>query len=223
MRAPDHVRRSLRRRRWRENLSRPALPVRIEKSRSYDIFCGAGGGAVDAGRLSIDAKNAIQVQRPRAVGSVGHHDQIVGRHLPCGHRLEQKLLDVRLLPIRNSLSARPTFSRRAIEAESSLRIHGHSYRAEVSVRGEANLATGMVVDLGLFERALQDARDGLDHRYLDEVPDLGPATMENLSAWIWRRVSPICAGLTRVTVYRDSSGDRCVAILDLRRADNDKG
>jgi len=99
--------------------------------------------------------------------------------------------------------------RRAIEAESSLRIHGHSYRAEVSVRGEANPTTGMVIDLGLFERALQDARDGLDHRFLDEVPDLGPATMENLSAWIWRRVSPACAGLSRVTVYRDSSGDVC--------------
>jgi 6-pyruvoyltetrahydropterin/6-carboxytetrahydropterin synthase len=67
----------------------------------------------------------------------------------------------------------------------------------------------MVVDLGLFERALQDARDGLDHHFLDDVPDLGPATMENLSAWIWRRVSPVCAGLTRVTVFRDSSGDRC--------------
>jgi 6-pyruvoyltetrahydropterin/6-carboxytetrahydropterin synthase len=99
--------------------------------------------------------------------------------------------------------------RRAIEAESSLRIHGHSYRAEVSVRGEADATTGMVVDLGLFERALRDARDGLDHRFLDEVPDLGPPTMENLSAWIWRRVSPVCPGLSRVTVYRDSSGDMC--------------
>jgi 6-pyruvoyltetrahydropterin/6-carboxytetrahydropterin synthase len=67
----------------------------------------------------------------------------------------------------------------------------------------------MVIDLGLFERALQHARDGLDHRFLDEINDLGPATMENLSAWIWRRVAPLCRGLTRVTVYRDSSGDVC--------------
>jgi 6-pyruvoyltetrahydropterin/6-carboxytetrahydropterin synthase len=99
--------------------------------------------------------------------------------------------------------------RRTIEVESSLRIHGHSYRAEVSVRGDTNPVTGMVVDLGLFERALHDARDGLDHRFLDEIPDLGPATMENLSAWIWRRVSPVCIGLSRVTIYRDSTGDVC--------------
>lgn len=98
---------------------------------------------------------------------------------------------------------------RSVDAEPSRRIHGHSYRAEVTVRGSADPATGMVLDLGLFERALEDARDGLDHRFLDEVTDLGPATMENLSAWIWRRLSPTCAGLIRVTVHRDSSGEAC--------------
>lgn len=98
---------------------------------------------------------------------------------------------------------------RNIDAEPSRRIHGHSYRAEVTVRGSADPATGMVVDLGFFERALEEARNGLDHRFLDEVPDLGPATIENLSAWIWRRVSPVCTGLVRVAVYRDSSGDVC--------------
>jgi 6-pyruvoyltetrahydropterin/6-carboxytetrahydropterin synthase len=98
---------------------------------------------------------------------------------------------------------------RSLDAEPSRRIHGHSYRAEVAVRGNADPESGMVIDLGLFERALQDARDGLDHRFLDEINDLGPATMENLSAWIWRRVAPVCRGLSRVTVYRDSSGDVC--------------
>ena len=98
---------------------------------------------------------------------------------------------------------------RDISAEPSRRIHGHSYRAEVVVRGERNPVSGMVVDLGLLQQALAAAQDGLDHRFLDEVADLGPATMENLAAWIWRRVEPHCESLTRVTVYRDSSGDTC--------------
>ncbi|MDR4305070.1 6-carboxytetrahydropterin synthase [Chelatococcus sambhunathii] len=98
---------------------------------------------------------------------------------------------------------------RSIDAEPSRRIHGHSYRAEVTVRGEADAETGMVVDLGLFSRALAEARDGLDHRFLDEVPDLGPATLENLSVWIWRTVSTTCPGLAKVTVFRDSEGDAC--------------
>ncbi|UEM07110.1 6-carboxytetrahydropterin synthase (plasmid) [Skermanella rosea] len=98
---------------------------------------------------------------------------------------------------------------RAIETESSRRIHGHSYRAEVVVRGVPDPVSGMLIDLGLLERSLDDTRDALDHRLLDEVDELGPATMENLSAWIWRRLAPSVTGLARVTVYRDSSGDAC--------------
>lgn len=98
---------------------------------------------------------------------------------------------------------------RAIETEPSRRIHGHSYRAEVTVRGNPDPTTGMVLDLGLFERALADAHDGLDHRLLDDIQDLGPATLENISAWIWRKLSPVTPGLTRVTVYRDSNGEAC--------------
>ncbi len=98
---------------------------------------------------------------------------------------------------------------RVIDTEGSRRIHGHSYRAEVVIRGNADPNTGMVIDLGLFERVLEEARRGLDHHFLDDVPGLGPATMENLSAWIWRKVSGTCGALARVTVYRDSTGDTC--------------
>lgn len=98
---------------------------------------------------------------------------------------------------------------RVIDAEGSRRIHGHSYRAEVVIRGKADPKTGMVTDLGLFERALETARLGLDHHFLDDVPGLGPATLENLSLWIWRKVSCTCGPLARVTVYRDSTGDSC--------------
>lgn len=98
---------------------------------------------------------------------------------------------------------------RTIDAEPSRRVHGHSYRAEVVVRGKPDPRTGMIIDLGHFERALEEARDGLDHRFLDEVQDLGPATMENPAAWVWRRLEDRCAGLTRVVIHRDSSGDAC--------------
>jgi 6-pyruvoyltetrahydropterin/6-carboxytetrahydropterin synthase len=96
---------------------------------------------------------------------------------------------------------------RAIDAAPSKRIHGHSYRAEVTVRGEAKPDSGMVIDFGLLERALAEARDGLDHHLLDEVPDLGPATMENLAVWIWRKLAPLTDGLVKVTVFRDSQGE----------------
>lgn len=100
--------------------------------------------------------------------------------------------------------------KRAISAESSKRIHGHSYRAEVSIRGAADPTTGMVVDFGQIDTAIADVRDTLDHHFLDEIADLGPATMENLASWIWRKLAPTVPGLVRVTVYRDSQGETCV-------------
>ncbi|GAB0118464.1 6-pyruvoyl trahydropterin synthase family protein [Acidisoma sp. 7E03] len=99
---------------------------------------------------------------------------------------------------------------RCIDAEPSRRIHGHSYRATVTVRGMPDAASGMIIDLGLFDRLLAEVRDGLDHRFLDEVPDLGPATLENLSLWIWRKLDGRCQGLSRVAVHRDSEGESCV-------------
>ncbi len=98
---------------------------------------------------------------------------------------------------------------REIQTDSSRRIHGHSYRAEVVIRGTPHAPSGMIMDLGAFERALTETRDSLDHRFLDEINDLGPATMENLTSWIWGRLSPALPGLTRVTVYRDSAGESC--------------
>lgn len=98
---------------------------------------------------------------------------------------------------------------RVIDVEPSRRIHGHSYRAEVVIRGHPDPESGMVVDLGLFDRTLQEARNDLDHRFLDEIKDLGPATMENLSAWIWRRLSSKLPNLWRVTVKRDSDMGAC--------------
>lgn len=98
---------------------------------------------------------------------------------------------------------------RTVDVEPSRRIHGHSYRAEVVVRGRPDPETGMLIDLTLFDQALEEARDGLDHRFLDEINDLGPATIENLSAWIWRKVAPVCPSLWRVTVRRDSDTGAC--------------
>lgn len=98
---------------------------------------------------------------------------------------------------------------RSIDTESSRRIHGHSYRAEVTVRGRPDPVTGMVIDLGVIERSMGDTREALDHRFLDEINDLGPATMENLSRWIWDRLSPEVGNLFKVSVYRDSNGEGC--------------
>ena len=98
---------------------------------------------------------------------------------------------------------------RDIEREGSLRVHGHTYYAEVTVSGARDPATGMVVDLGLVRQHIEQLRPQLDHRLLDDVPGLGTATLENLCAFIWHALSPHFVGLSQVRVWRDSVGDGC--------------
>lgn len=99
--------------------------------------------------------------------------------------------------------------KREIEADSSRRIHGHTYNAEVTLSGLRDPQTGMVVDLGLVRLAIEQLRPQLDHRMLDDIAGLGPATLENLCAFIWRSLSPSLPGLSRVRVWRESVGDSC--------------
>lgn len=98
---------------------------------------------------------------------------------------------------------------REIEREGSLRVHGHTYYAEVTVSGARDPLTGMVVDLGLVRQEIEQLRPQLDHRMLDDVPGLGPATLENLCAFIWQALAPHFSGLSQVRVWRDSVGDGC--------------
>jgi len=100
--------------------------------------------------------------------------------------------------------------RRQVEAEGSRRLHGHTYEAEVTVAGVPDADTGMVMDLGLLRAEINRVRAQLDHHFLDDVPGLGPATLENLCAYLRRELAPAVPGLCAVTVQRQASGDRCV-------------
>lgn len=93
--------------------------------------------------------------------------------------------------------------------DASRRIHGHSYRATVEVTGSPQGESGMVLDLACLDAELRRVSERLDHRLLDDVAGLGPATLENLCAFIWRALAPRLAGLSRVTVSRDARGDAC--------------
>jgi 6-pyruvoyltetrahydropterin/6-carboxytetrahydropterin synthase len=96
------------------------------------------------------------------------------------------------------------------EVESSRRIHGHTYQAEVTVAGQPDPATGMLMDLAVLRAELAKLREQLDHRFLDEVPGLGPATLENLCGYIRTQLQGVAPGLCAVMVERTASGDRCV-------------
>lgn len=92
--------------------------------------------------------------------------------------------------------------------------HGHSYACEVTVRGEIDPRTGMVVDLAKLDGILaREVRDRFDHRNINlDVPEFAEGklvpTGENLARFIYERVR---AGLgntvqvTEVMVAEDST------------------
>ena len=99
---------------------------------------------------------------------------------------------------------------RNYEAEGSSRIHGHTSEAEVTISGSLDPVTGMVADLGQLKEEIDRVRSMLDHRFLDEIEELGPATLENLTVFIRNQMRNRFSNLTAVMVERRVSGDRCV-------------
>lgn len=64
--------------------------------------------------------------------------------------------------------------------------HGHTYRVEVEVTGEA--VDGMVIDFALLKQALNEILDGLDHTNLNtKIPF---PSCENIAVEIHRRLKP---------------------------------
>ena len=71
-----------------------------------------------------------------------------------------------------------------------VRLHGHSYRLFVTLRGPIDPATGMVIN---FRDVKDEVRvrilDRLDHRHLNDVVP-GITTAENLLYWIAEALLP---------------------------------
>jgi 6-pyruvoyltetrahydropterin/6-carboxytetrahydropterin synthase len=113
--------------------------------------------------------------------------------------------------------------RRKFETEGSSRIHGHTYFAEVAVGGSPDRHSGMLVDLAVLRSCIERVRGDLDHRLLDEVPNLGAPTLENLCTYVAGRLIGDHPNLRHVRVWREASGDSCrldisaSVMRDLRR------
>ena len=81
------------------------------------------------------------------------------------------------------------------------RLHGHSFKVEIAVKGPVDEKTGWFIDFDELYELWQPLHDKLDHHYLNEIPGLENPTSENLAGWIWRALKPNLPSLVRVTVF----------------------
>ena len=68
------------------------------------------------------------------------------------------------------------------------RLHGHSYRVCITVKGEVDDEMGWLVDYGEIKACIEPIRQRLDHYYLNEIEGLENPTSEVLARWIWDRL-----------------------------------
>jgi 6-pyruvoyltetrahydropterin/6-carboxytetrahydropterin synthase len=94
-------------------------------------------------------------------------------------------------------------------APENLRLHGHSFYVEVTLRGEPDRKHGWVRDLGEVKTALETIRGELDHHLLNDIAGLGPPTLENLARFIFERAKQSLPEVARVRVRRPSYGQAC--------------
>lgn len=90
------------------------------------------------------------------------------------------------------------------------RVHGHSFRARITLDGEPDPENGMVVHLDDLEAALAEAREALDHRFLNEVEGLQVPTLERIAVWLWDRLHNKVPGLAEIQIMRESCHEGCI-------------
>jgi 6-pyruvoyltetrahydropterin/6-carboxytetrahydropterin synthase len=102
------------------------------------------------------------------------------------------------------------------------RLHGHSYRLEVSIRGLVKQAPrqsddGMVMDFqDLSEIIQRSILSRLDHHYLNEIID-ERTTAENLVHWIWDAL--LQGGLPAHLLYRLRLWETETGYVEITRAE----
>ena len=98
----------------------------------------------------------------------------------------------------------------APEGHPNARIHGHSFRVRVTVDGEPDPETGLLVHFDDMSQALDDLRGELDHNFLNDIQGLDNPTLELISKWLWGRLHNRLPGLAEVAIFRDTCGEGCI-------------
>jgi 6-pyruvoyltetrahydropterin/6-carboxytetrahydropterin synthase len=91
------------------------------------------------------------------------------------------------------------------------RMHGHSFKAEISVRGAVR-DDGMVIDFADITTAMAPLLQQIDHNLLNEVSGLENPTSENIALWLESKLQDALPGLCAVVVH-----ETCTCRAEIRR------
>lgn len=85
------------------------------------------------------------------------------------------------------------------------RMHGHSFKIILTLKGDLDPQIGWVVDYHHISTVMQPLLKQLDHHVLNEVEGLENPTSELLAKWIYERTLKMLPALQRVTIMETSA------------------
>jgi 6-pyruvoyltetrahydropterin/6-carboxytetrahydropterin synthase len=82
------------------------------------------------------------------------------------------------------------------------RLHGHSFRFSVHLRGPLDPYTGWLIDFADLSKIIKPIiEEHLDHYYLNDVKGLENPTSENIAIWLYEHIKPLLPLLYKITVF----------------------
>jgi len=82
--------------------------------------------------------------------------------------------------------------------------HGHSYKLEISIKGEINPETGMIVNFSDIKKLVNEKIIELfDHSYINDFFKKLP-TAENMGDWIWDYIKSAGYDICRIKLWETS-------------------
>jgi 6-pyruvoyltetrahydropterin/6-carboxytetrahydropterin synthase len=86
------------------------------------------------------------------------------------------------------------------ESHPCSRLHGHSFKVELTLSGDIDPQFGWVLDFADIDAAWIPIHATLDHRNLNDIEGLDNPTSENLAVWLWQHLKPALPGLSQIKV-----------------------
>ncbi len=80
-------------------------------------------------------------------------------------------------------------------------MHGHTYKLRVFIKGKPDPLYGWIMDFKELKDAIAPIIDTLDHKLINDIPTLENPTAENITIWIWDKLKPMLAKLSRIELY----------------------
>ncbi|MBI9083240.1 MAG: 6-carboxytetrahydropterin synthase QueD [Desulfobacterales bacterium] len=97
-------------------------------------------------------------------------------------------------------------------------LHGHNWKIEVVVSGDALDAGGVLMDFGVIKGHVRQVMASIDHKYLNELDffdDQTPPSSENIAYYIAKTLQPVieCPGIRLARVSAWESKDACATYI----------